>query len=253
MTYQRANTSGKEWFEEWFDSPYYHILYQHRNETEAQFFIDNLCSFLQIKPRETILDLACGKGRHSVYLNKKGYEVTGVDLSVENIAFARQFANDRLHFARHDMREVFRPAAFQYIFNLFTSFGYFQTRNEDLQAIRAAASGLKPGGTLVIDFFNTGQVMNAIRQVPSTTVVAGGIAFSIHKSLVADRVVKTISFVDKGHHYVFREEVRALQQADFLHYFEQAGLQPEAIFGGYDLGPYQPDRSERMIFVARKP
>ena len=62
----------KKWFENWFDSPYYHILYQNRNDDEAKFFIDNLCAYLKPSLNDTLLDVACGRGRHAIYLNKKG-------------------------------------------------------------------------------------------------------------------------------------------------------------------------------------
>src|SRR5438034_11636297 len=108
----------KEWFESWFNSPYYHILYKDRDESEARLFLDNLISFLKPPPGAKILDVACGKGRHSVYLNKKGFQVAGFDLSPENIAHNRQFENDTLSFSVHDMREVFRRNYFDYVLNL---------------------------------------------------------------------------------------------------------------------------------------
>ena len=60
----------KKWFHNWFNSPYYHILYTHRDEEEAEFFLDNLCAYLTPKDQSTILDIGCGRGRHAIYLNK---------------------------------------------------------------------------------------------------------------------------------------------------------------------------------------
>ena len=77
--------STKQWYASWFDTPYYHILYKDRDYTEAQGFMDNLTNYLNIPEGGKILDLACGKGRHSVYLNSLGYDVTGVDLSEKSI------------------------------------------------------------------------------------------------------------------------------------------------------------------------
>ncbi|MFN5878833.1 MAG: SAM-dependent methyltransferase, partial [Flavobacteriales bacterium] len=70
--------SSKEWFADWFDTPYYHILYKNRNDEEAAHFIENLIEFIQLDLGSRVLDLACGKGRHSVTLNKLGYNVLGV-------------------------------------------------------------------------------------------------------------------------------------------------------------------------------
>ena len=71
----------QQWYASWFDTPFYHILYKDRDHSEAQLFMDNLTNYLNIPEQGEILDLACGKGRHSMYLNSLGYDVTGVDLS----------------------------------------------------------------------------------------------------------------------------------------------------------------------------
>ena len=84
-------TNKKKWFESWFDTPYYHLLYKHRDDKEAHKFIKNLMQFLKIDKDQNILDLACGKGRHSIFLNKLGYRVTGVDLSSQNILQAQKY------------------------------------------------------------------------------------------------------------------------------------------------------------------
>ena len=83
----------KEWFAEWFDTSYYHQLYQNRNEEEAALFISNLLQFLNLPKSSKLLDLACGKGRHSVTLNSFGYEVLGVDLAANSIQEASKFQN----------------------------------------------------------------------------------------------------------------------------------------------------------------
>ena len=116
----------REWFEQWFDTKYYHILYKDRDHEEARRFIDTLIKYLSPVPNSRILDLACGKGRYSVFLADKGFEVTGIDLSVQSIEYARQFENDHLSFYTHDMRLPFRINYFDYVFNFFTSFGYFE-------------------------------------------------------------------------------------------------------------------------------
>src|SRR5439155_8599597 len=118
-------------FESWFNSPYYHVLYKERNEKEAHSFLDMLIHFLRPMPGAKILDVACGKGRHSLYLNQKGFNVTGFDLSPENIDYDLQFQNDTLSFFRHDMREIFRVNHFDYVFNLFSSFGYFKEESDN--------------------------------------------------------------------------------------------------------------------------
>ena len=114
----------QNWFASWFDTPYYHILYKERNYREAQIFMDNLTHYLNLPEKAKVLDLACGKGRHAIYLNQLGFEVIGADLSENSIAEASKNSNSSLQFQVHDMREKFDDQ-FDAIFNLFTSFGYF--------------------------------------------------------------------------------------------------------------------------------
>ena len=96
--------SKKEWFDEWFNTIYYHILYKNRDHTEASLFLDHIIEHLDINLDAKIMDLACGKGRHSIYLNKKGFDVTGLDLSVENIKYANTHANESLRFGVRNLR-----------------------------------------------------------------------------------------------------------------------------------------------------
>lgn len=240
-----------EWFDKWFDSPYYHILYKHRDYEEAKAFLDTLINFFKIKPNHKVLDLACGKGRHSIYLNEKGFDVTGVDLSEQNIAHARQFENDRLKFDIHDMREVYAQEEFDFVLNMFTSFGYFENESENEKAICAAAESLKPGGFLLIDFLNPYRVINNLVSEEKKTVE--GVEFDINRALSDDGyIVKNIHFTDKGEEFNFQERVKAIRRIEFLDYFRKANLRVLKTFGDYDLNPYEPEQSARMIFVTQK-
>ena len=110
------------WFKDWFNSPYYHILYGSRNEAEANRFIQNIANLLQFKKDELALDLACGKGRHSRELASHALNVYGIDLSEESIKAASKLSCHNLQFEIHDMRKVYKQNYFDYVFNLFTSF-----------------------------------------------------------------------------------------------------------------------------------
>jgi SAM-dependent methyltransferase len=239
-----------EWFSTWFDSPYYHVLYQHRNVSEAQNFLDNLLQYLHPKPDARILDLACGKGRHSVYLNEKGYDVTGIDLSPQSIEYAKAFENERLHFYVHDMREVFQPNVYDFVLNLFTSFGYFASETENIVALKAIAESVKPGGKLVIDFLNADKVVANL--VKEETKTLDGIEFKITRHMEGKLIVKTIDFEAEGKQYHFQEKVWALTQEDFHEYFAMTDLRLADTFGSYKLEPYNPTTSDRQIFVLKK-
>lgn len=246
----------KEWFDEWFNSPFYHVLYKNRNHAEAQSFIQKLSQHLQFKSSDKILDLACGKGRHSIFLNQQGFDTVGVDLSEESINYAKQFENDRLEFVRHDMRNVFRSKTFDYVLNMFTSFGYFSTEEENLIAINATAQSLKDGGKLVLDFFNTDKVIRDL--VPYEVKKIEGISFEIRKEVENRQIIKHIDFEYDGKGYHFSERVMAITREMFVNYFTKAGLTPIdscekcAVFGDYELNEFDAEKSDRMIFIVQK-
>lgn len=246
---QPENQPERAWYEEWFDSPYYHRLYQYRDEAEAKRFIDQLLNQLQPPPRARILDLACGRGRFSRYLAAKGFEVTGLDLSQRSIEYARQFESERLSFYTHDMRLPFRTNYFDYVFNFFTSFGYFNSERDDLKTLRNIALGLKKDGVFVLDFFNTQYVIDHLTGAEVKQV--DGISFAIQKQIQGQRVVKTINFEDEGRPYFFRESVRLFRLEDFKRLFRQAGLKITIVYGDYQLHSYDEQKSPRLILVAQ--
>ena len=243
-----------DWFVKWFNSPYYHILYKSRDTKEAEIFMDNLSEKLSFSPQQKLLDLACGKGRHAIYLNKKGFDVTGTDLSTESIKhaqkYARLYANDCLSFEVQDMREVFKENYFDVVLNLFTSFGYFDTKQENQQAITAMAGNLKQDGVLVIDFFNTKKIIKKL--VPLSQKTENNIIFNIEKTYENGYIIKKIKFSDKNEAFFFQEKVEAISYEDFLEYFKNAGLSVKNIYGNYALDAWNEDNSDRMIFILIK-
>jgi SAM-dependent methyltransferase len=239
-----------KWFEAWFDSPYYHILYKDRNDEEAELFIDNLITFLNPEKNSRFLDLACGKGRHAIYLNKKGFSTIGIDLSPESIAHASQFENDTLQFYVQDMRKPFRINYFNYVLNLFTSFGYFERERDDIAVMNTVHKMLQPKGIFVIDFMNTEKVVANL--VAEERKQVGTISFQINKSVQNNFIVKRIHFSDKGKTFNYEERVKALTITDFERYLSAVNLKTIHLFGNYQLQPFHADTSERLILVAEK-
>lgn len=238
----------KDWFESWFDTNYYHILYQHRDDTEAKLFIDKLIDFLQPAKDAAILDLACGKGRHALHLAQKGHQVTGVDLSKENIDFAKQFKQSNLDFFEHDMREVFKPKGFDYILNLFTSFGFFDNDETHAETIKNIAKGLKDKGLFVFDFLNFYQVEAGL--VPFETKTIDGITFNIKRFIKNGFIRKQIDFDADGQSWSFEERVRGLTIEELQIMFKEAGLEILHTFGNYQLEAYD-KTSSRLIFIGK--
>lgn len=234
------------WFVSWFDTPYYHILYKDRNYREAQVFMDNLTHYLNLPEKAKVLDLACGKGRHSIYLNQLGFNVLGADLSENSIAEASKNANDTLHFEVHDMREKFEDK-FDAIFNLFTSFGYFENDNDDLITLIAIKESLTEYGFAVIDFMNVHQVIANL--VPEELKTVDGIDFHIKRYVADNHIIKEIAFEDQNEKYHFTEKVKALTLEDFQNMMNEAGIYLLDTFGDYKLKKFHKNTSERLIMI----
>jgi SAM-dependent methyltransferase len=234
------------WYASWFDTPYYHILYKDRDYSEASMFMDNLTSYLNLPEGAKILDLACGKGRHSIYLNELGYDVTGADLSQSSILEASKFENQTLHFVMHDMRIQFGEK-FDAIFNLFTSFGYFDDAADNLKTLKAIRESLSEYGFAVIDFMNVDFVLDHL--IPEETKEVDGITFYLKRYLKGKHIVKEINFFDQGKEFHFTEKVMALRMEDFEEMMEEAGIYLLDVFGDYKLRKFYKNQSERLIMI----
>lgn len=240
------------WFASWFDSPHYHKLYGYRDEAEASRFVDALIRRLQPAAGAEFLDLGCGAGRHSRHLAANGFHVTGMDLSAGSIDEARRFERPGLRFVRHDMRVPFGRDAFDYVFNFFTSFGYFDDRGEHRLVVANMAGALKPCGTLVLDYLNV-RYANARPTLRETKVIDGA---TYHVARWSDRrhFFKRIEIIDGlGPEPIeFVEKVAKFGLEDFRAMFTLHDLVIEEVFGDYALNPYDVETSPRLILVARK-
>lgn len=240
----------RKWFQYWFNSPFYHILYSQRNDEEAEHLIDNLFAYLKPDADARILDIACGRGRHAIYLNKKGYDVTGIDLSEQSIKYALQFEQRNLHFFVHDMRKLAFINYFDIALNMFTSFGYFESEKDHVNALKSFRKGLKADGTLVIDYFNTQKILKNLTNQEIKEVE--GIEFHLHKFVSEGKIIKHINFEHKARAYAFEERVQAFTLTDFERMFEKAGLKVCSLFGSYGLDPFDETKSDRLILVCKK-
>lgn len=241
----------KDWFKTWFGSPYYKLLYQHRDDVEAEAFVQRLLDYLQPSPGARMLDIACGEGRFAVQLANRGYDVVGIDISEETIERAKREERKNLRFFIHDMRLPFYSDYFDYAFNFFTSFGYFDQIEDHHQAAQSFAQELKKHGLLIIDYLNRDNVLANL--VKKETIVRGDYQFDIERGLEGNHILKTIRFIDgQGTPRKFVERVAAFSMADFIHIFRQAGLKPVTNFGDYQLNAYDPVHSPRMISVFKK-
>lgn len=243
-----------EWFEDWFDSPYYHLLYGYRDEKEAEFFIGNIFRRFTVCPNQYLLDLACGKGRHGIYMAKLGGKVTGLDLSSNSIMEANQsirlyHLEDKARFILGDMRDFHLDQKFDFVFNLFTSFGYFENKHDNQKVIQCVSDHQNKSGILLIDYLNSDLVYKNGEESYEKTVQ--GIHFSIRKYFEGERVVKSISVIDGKSEFRFEERVQLFDQHEIPEMLKESGYETISIWGGYDLHPFQ-KTSPRYIIAGKK-
>ena len=238
------------WYEKWFNTKYYHILYANRDYEEAKLFINNLASHLKLKKNTKIIDIACGNGRHAIYLNLLGYDVTGIDLSKKNIESASKSSKKNLQFFVHDMRKLFKQNEYDLAVNLFTSFGYFDKDSDNETALLYIANNIKTEGLVVIDFMNVKKVlMNLIK---SELKIIDDIEFNITRTIKNNKILKSINITDGEEKLFFNEEVSIITLDNFSDYIKKAGLQIIDIFGNYHLESFNALKSERLILVCKK-
>ena len=245
---QKAET---EWFATWFGSPYYDLLYAHRNETEAESFIKLVCQCLNVEKGSKALDLACGWGRHSLTLCNLGLEVTGLDLSTEFIERARKLVKGKAVFKVQDMRVSFGENEFDVALNLFTSFGYFQHSQENERVLENVFQSLKPGGFFVLDFLNREKtVANLVAQEVKQV---GDIQFNIQRKVMDGRIIKEIELRDAGKTLQFSESVQAFSKEELEKMILASGFTIQEIWGDYQGGSWVSENSNRVIFITQKP
>jgi len=230
----------KDWFEIWFDSPYYPLLYKHRDESEAQGFIQALAAWVELPKGSACLDIACGRGRHAVSLHKLGFTVCGMDLSVQSIEEAKQWEKPGLRFEVRDMRAPFPEPSFQLALNLFTSFGYFEREEDHRAAMQAFASALLPGGILIMDYLSPQSVHVAARKEDAIEqeIQVDDVTFFISKFKEGDSVRKDIRVHHKGETHIFHEKVKLFEVSDLQELARECGLEPVDLRGNYDLSPW---------------
>jgi len=237
------------WFKTWFDSKYYHLLYKNRSQKEADDFIDKLVLDLCLNKDKKVLDLGCGKGRHSIKLGQYFKEVIGIDLSPNSINSALKTEEKNIQFQIGDMRNFNTTKGLGYIFNLFTSFGYFDNINDNLKVLKRCHLHLEQDGQLIIDYLNPSNIIkktfiNEHKQI-------NRVDFNITKKIDNNKVIKNISINDSGNIYHFQERVQLFNLNDFKTMLNKTGFQIQSIFGNYQLNKFV-SSSDRLIILAKK-
>jgi SAM-dependent methyltransferase len=241
----------KEWYRNWFDSPYYDLLYKDRDQEEADMFIHNLVKHLSPPKNSLMLDLACGKGRYSIALNHMGYNVTGIDLSQTKIEAAKMHQKPGLTFAVNDMRMPLEPNKYDYVFNLFTSFGYFDNEEENKTVLTNVFNSLRNNGVFVLDYVNGEKAAKQLLEHEECSLE--GVDFIINRYVKNNLIIKEIKVTDGDIEHNYSEKVSIFSEEKLKEYITGCGFEISEAFGDYQLNKFNPETSDRLVIISKKP
>lgn len=236
------------WYREWFGQDYLD-LYAHRDRREAERNVDFVAQHLGPGQPNAVLDLACGAGRHTEALRRRGYRTLGVDLSLTLLG-----RGPGLPRVGGDMRRLpFAGGSFDWVLNFFTSFGYFESERENFRVLEEVVRVLVPGGRFLIDFLNRDRVLADLE--PRSELEDGGRRVDVERwyDPVACRINKRITVRPEGAPpRTYLESVRAYSREEVEIGLRWAGLELDGTYGDFSGGSYQSD-SERLILVGHLP
>ena len=247
------------WFEEWFNHPLYLEVYSHRDKDEAVRCIKTILSLsgldLVNPALVSVLDIACGAGRHALELARLGYRVTGNDLSAFLLEEARKEASNNLlqiKFTCCDMRHIPAGGHYDLVVQLFTSFGYFESKEDDRKVVGKVYDALRSGGWYVLDLINPLHLARTI--VSESQKSSGELAIHEKRTLEGERISKTITITSPSkERLTFNESVRLYSKREILGLLQGEGFSVETIIGNYEGDPFEKNESPRMILFCRKP
>lgn len=242
-----------EWFEDWFNTAEYLNVYQHRNEVDAKKLVDLILANVNLPEKATVLDMACGAGRHSILFAQKGYDVTAVDLSESLLTVARSLAKDfglNINFIKSDLRDFKSNQNFNLAVNLFTSFGYFETDEDNFKVFKIAYNQLVKSGYFVLDYLNKDFIeKNLIKK--SIEQIEGGEIIQ-NRKIENNRVIKEITISRNGEQKHFLESVRMYEKEELLTALNNLGFEIVNIFGDFKGNHFNSDLSQRIIIISQK-
>lgn len=245
---------------EWFDDDsfwreLYPFMFPERRLADAAREIDQALRLTKPKGKFA-LDLCCGPGRCSVALARRGYSVTGVDRTKHLLAQAQrraQAARVRIEWVRADMRDFVRPGAFDLVLSMFTSFGYFDDKREDLTVLQNMFASLRPGGACLIDVGSKEWLARFFQPTTSETLPDGSRLVQRHE-IFDDwtRIRNEWILIRKGKARSFAFHHTVYSGQELRDRMEKVGFVDVRLYGDLDGSDYGRD-ARRLIAIGRKP
>jgi SAM-dependent methyltransferase len=246
-----------EWWNDVFNRPASLRLYQRADLDLAVRQADQILRLLDLRAPARVLDVCSGYGRHSIELARRGFDVTGIDISEMQVAEARRLASAAgvsPAFLVGDARSLpVAAGAFDAAVNMFLSFGYFATDAESQAMLNGIARALRPGGRLLIDFWNREHEMRAFEPVVldrRDDDILEIEDWSFDHLQGRFTWVNTVIYPD-GRRESWTQSIRAFTVAEVARMLDAAGLSLTAVYGSLDGEPYTMD-SEAAVFVAER-
>jgi len=241
------------WYKNWFNSENYLKVYSHRDESEAERLVNLIATKIILAPNSSVLDMACGAGRHAIVFAKMGFNVNAVDLSERLISEAKKEAlvnGVKINFVLSDILDYNPVKHFDLVVNLFTSIGYFESDEENYAVVHKAYSLLKQGGYFVLDYFNKDFLLKNL--IPTTVFSEDGIRIIQNRAIEGTRIVKKINIENKGSLEEFYESVRLYSKDEILKFISNSGFTVEKLYGDYLGNNYDGETSQRLIIFTKK-
>lgn len=243
----------RPWYETIFDERYPELFGPIEHDPEEE--VAKILGLLSLPPGATVVDLGCGRGRHAIPLSRRGYRVTGVDLSETMLSLARERAQREgasVEWVREDMRTFVRRGAFDACLSLFTSFGYFGDE-ENQCVLENVARSLKEGGVFLLDLRNARKGLSGEEDMEKTmTVPSGKLSLSVRfdRNTRRARAEHTLTRSD-GIRISSAFDVRIYSEEELTGMLHRAGMLVTAVHGALDRAPFTAG-AERMVVIARR-
>lgn len=244
-----------DWYEdESFWETFYPFLFPEERFEAAVEQVEKILQLVHFQG-QSVLDLACGPGRHAIELAKRGLRVTGVDRSPFLLEKAKTRASEagvEVEWVQKDMRDFSRPESFDLLINMFSSFGYFEDQDDDLRVLQNVHRSLRPGGSCLLDVQGKERLARVFQPTGSHEVADGSILIERREIVDEWSRIRNDWILLKGDTArTFRFRLTIYSGQELKDRLSQAGFQKVRLYGDLDGTEYGLD-AQRLIAVAWK-